>query len=626
MARAAGTTTGKAGAPHFDPGRSLPILIHGDAAFPGQGIVAETLNLSRLSGYDTGGTIHIIVNNQLGFTAGSSDSYSTSYASGLARGFKIPIVHVNADDPVACVEAARLAIAYRVRFQRDFLIDLIGYRRWGHNEGDEPGFTQPVMYQKIASHPTVREIWAQTLVSRGVVDPALPDQLTKKYMDELQRAFDQLQPEEHFVEPMPEAPPPGAAARAQTAVSLERLSELNAALLALPHGFTIHKKLERMREKRSQATARPDERSIDWSAAEDLAFASILAEGTSIRLTGEDVERGTFSHRHAVLHDVSSGGIHVPLQALPQATAAFEIHNSPLSENGALGFEYGYNVQAPSRLVIWEAQYGDFINGAQVIIDEFITSARVKWGQQPSLVLLLPHAHEGQGPDHASARPERFLQLAADINVRIANCTTAAQYFHLLRRQAALLLTDPLPLIVLTPKSLLRHPMVASTPRELAEGRFRMVIDDDEARARAGEIARVIVCSGKVYVDLAGSDKRAAARDLAICRVEQLYPVPAQNLRAMLDAYASAQEIVWVQEEPENMGAWDFIRPHLIDAAGGRPVRAIARPRSASPAEGSAARHARQQQQLIDAAFAASRTTGGHAKPGSKPAPEPVAG
>ena len=626
MARAAGTTADQPGAPNFDPARSLPILIHGDAAFPGQGIVAETLNLSRLAGYDTGGTIHIIVNNQLGFTATSTESYSTSYASGLARGFKIPIVHVNADDPVACVEAARLAIAYRTRFRRDFLIDLIGYRRWGHNEGDEPGFTQPVMYQKIANHPTVRETWARTLVSRGIIDASVPEALSKKYMDELQKAFDQLQPEEHFVEPMPEAPPPGAAAKAQTAVSLDRLSELNASLLALPEGFAIHKKLERLRDKRTHATAQPDERTIDWSIAEDLAFASILADGTSIRLTGEDVERGTFSHRHAVLHDVNSGATHVPLQALAQARAGFEIYNSPLSENGALGFEYGYNIQAPSRLVIWEAQYGDFINGAQVIIDEFLTSARVKWGQQPSMVLLLPHAHEGQGPDHASARPERFLQLAADINIRIANCTTAAQFFHLLRRQAALLQTDPLPLIVLTPKSLLRHPLVASTPRELAEGRFRTVIDDDEARGRAGEVRRVIVCSGKVYVDLVGSDKRPAARELAICRVEQLYPVPAQNLRAMLEAYASAQEIVWVQEEPENMGAWDFIRPHLIDAAAGRPVRVIARPRSASPAEGSAARHARQQQLLIDAAFAASRTSSGRAKPGTKPAPEQVAG
>jgi 2-oxoglutarate dehydrogenase E1 component len=615
MARAAGTLTEGGGAPRFDPSRSVPILIHGDAAFPGQGIVAETLNLSRLRGYDTGGTIHIIANNQLGFTAGIRESYSTSYASGLARGFKIPIVHVNADDPAACVEAARLAMAYRSLFHRDFLIDLIGYRRWGHNEGDEPAFTQPVMYQKITAHPTVREIWARALVERGLVPAAEPEALVKKYMDQLQSVLDNLQPEKDFVEPQPEAPPPGAAAKAQTAVPLERLSGLNTALLATPPGFSVHKKLEKAREKRAHVLEQPGERTIDWAAAEELAMASILADGTSIRLTGEDVERGTFSHRHAVLHDVKTGAIHVPLQSLPGARAGFEIHNSPLSENAVLGFEYGYNVQAPSRLVIWEAQYGDFINGAQVIVDEFITSARVKWGQHPSLVLLLPHAHEGQGPDHASARPERFLQLAADMNMRIANCTTAAQYFHLLRRQAALLLTDPLPLIVLSPKSLLRHPLVASTPRELAEGRFHVVLDDDERRGGAADIRRVILCTGKVWVDLVGTDRRAAARDIAIVRVEQLYPVPANGLRAVLDAYSAADDIVWVQEEPENMGAWDFIRPHLVEAAGGRAVRAIARPRSASPAEGSAARHARQQQQLIEAAYAPATSAARASKP-----------
>src|SRR6266542_633425 len=476
MARAAGTVVDPSGAPVFDPTRSLPILIHGDAAFPGQGIVAETLNLSRLPGYQTGGTIHVIVNNQLGFSTGPEDEYSTSYASGLARGFKIPIVHVNADDPEACVEAARLAFAYRERFQRDFLIDLIGYRRHGHNEGDEPAFTQPLMYQKVAAHPTVRGIWARTLEERGEIQPGFADELTKKHTDELQAVMDALQPEEDFVEPQPEEPPPGAASKVATGVPVERLREMNDALMQMPSDFTIHRKLERVREKRTHMLDNVDERVVDWSAAEELALASILADGISIRLTGEDVERGTFSHRHAVLHDARDGKVHVPLQSFPHARAAFEIHNSPLSENAVVGFEYGYNIQEPSRLVVWEAQYGDFINGAQTMIDEFIVSARGKWGLRPSLVFLLPHAHEGQGPDHASARPERFLQLAADINMRIANCTTAAQYFHLLRRQAALLEVDPLPLVVLTPKGLLRHAAVASTPRELAEGRFQMVL------------------------------------------------------------------------------------------------------------------------------------------------------
>jgi 2-oxoglutarate dehydrogenase E1 component len=603
MARAAGTTVDAAGAPRFDPARSVPILIHGDAAFPGQGIVAETLNLSRLPGYHTGGTIHIIANNQLGFTTGPEDEYSTSYASGLARGFKIPIVHVNADDPEACVEAARLAFAYREKFQRDFLIDLIGYRRHGHNEGDEPAFTQPLMYQRIAAHPTVREIWAHTLVERGLIDQEAADEMSARYLRELQTALDALQPEQDFVEPQPAEPPPGAAARADTTVPLDRLRELNTALLTLPDGFSLHRKLERSREKRTHVLDAPDERTVDWATAEELALASILTDGISIRLTGEDVERGTFSHRHAVFHDAQTGRVHVPLQAMPQARAAFEIHNSPLTENAVVGFEYGYNIQEPSRLVIWEAQYGDFINGAQVMIDEFIVSARGKWGLRPSLVLLLPHAHEGQGPDHASARPERFLQLAADLNIRIANCTTAAQYFHLLRRQAALLVVDPLPLVVLTPKSLLRHPLVASQPRELAEGRFRMVLHDDDALARAAAVRRVLVCSGKVYVDLVGAEQRATRHDVAVCRLEQLYPVAVRELRAALDDFPQADEIVWVQEEPENMGAWEFVRPYLQEAAGGRPVRRVARPRSASPAEGSAARHALNQQALVNQAY-----------------------
>jgi 2-oxoglutarate dehydrogenase E1 component len=415
--------------------------------------------------------------------------------------------------------------------------------------------------------------------------------------------MDALKPERDFIEPQPEDPPPGAAAKANTTVAIERLREMNDALLKMPPDFTIHRKLERVREKRTHMLDDLDERSVDWSAAEELACASILADGISIRLTGEDVERGTFSHRHAVLHDVQDGRVHVPLQSLPHARAAFEIHNSPLTENAVVGFEYGYNIQEPSRLVIWEAQYGDFINGAQTMIDEFIVSARGKWGLRPSLVFLLPHAHEGQGPDHASARPERFLQLAADINIRIANCTTAAQYFHLLRRQAALLQVDPLPLVILTPKSLLRHSAVASTPRELAEGRFRMVLPDDDAAAHASEVRRILVCSGKIYTDLVASEHRASHRNVAVCRVEQLYPVPMRDLRAMFDTYPNAVEIVWVQEEPENMGAWDFIRPHLQEVSSGRAVRHVARPRSASPAEGSAGRHARNQQVIVNLAF-----------------------
>ncbi len=604
MARAAGTKASEAGSPQFDGGITLPILIHGDAAFPGQGVVAETLNLSRLAGYDPGGTIHIIANNQLGFTATPTESYGTSYASGLARGFKIPIVHVNADDPVACIEAARLAWAYRARFRRDFLIDLIGYRRYGHNEGDEPAFTQPLVYKAVASHPTVREIWATQLAEDGRQLREPPEALVKKHFTTLETALEGLKPEEDLVPPIAEPPPPGTAGRAETAVPLETLRAINEALLQRPQGFTMHRKLERGREKRGRIFDNPAERTIEWSTAEELALATILADGIAIRLTGEDVERGTFSQRHAVFHDANTGKQFIPLQELPHARASFEIHNSPLSENAAIGFEFGYNVQEPRRLVIWEAQYGDFINGAQVMLDEFVMSGRAKWGLTPSLVFLLPHAYEGQGPDHSSARPERFLQAAADINLRLVNCTTAAQYFHLLRRQAALLERDPLPLFVLTPKSLLRHPAVASAPQDLATGRFLSVIDDADARGRAAHVRRLVLCSGKVYVDVATHEGRAAAHDVAIVRVEQLYPFPEVALREVLEGYTKIDEVVWLQEEPENMGAWEFVRPRLEGLIGGRaPLRYIGRARSASPAEGSSAWHQLNQKAIVDQAL-----------------------
>ena len=611
MARAAGTHADEPGPARFSSAATLPVLIHGDAAFPGQGIVAETLNLSRLDGYDTGGTIHIIANNQLGFTATPDESYSTSYASGLARGFKIPIVHVNADDPAACLEAARLAWEFRGRFQRDFLIDLIGYRRHGHNEGDEPAFTQPVIYRTIATHPTVREQFAGTLIAQGTQTPESAEKLVHEHYGILEQALASLKPEEDLEPPVPQPAPPGAAARAETAVPLERLREINDGLQTAPPGFVFHKKLERARERRKSVLKNPAERTIDWSTAEELALASILADGVPIRLTGEDVERGTFSQRHAVFHDAETGTRFVPLQRFPQATAAFEIHNSPLSEAGVLGFEFGYNIQEPERLVIWEAQYGDFINGAQVIIDQFVTSGRAKWGLQPSLVFLLPHGHEGQGPEHSSARPERFLQAAADINMRVVNCTTAAQYFHLLRRQAALLRRDPLPLIVLTPKSLLRHPLVASAPKELADGRFRSVIDDSEARQRSSGVRRLVLCSGKIYVDLVTSDRRQSSPQVAVCRVEQLAPFPRVALREVIDGYPSLVEVAWLQEEPENMGAWDWVRGQLEEVIEERcTLRYIGRVRSASPSEGSAAWHQINQRRLIDEAFTlADRTT-----------------
>ncbi len=610
MARAAGTDTSRPGAPVFDPDAVLPILIHGDAAFPGQGVVTETLNMHALEGYTAGGTIHIIANNQVGFTTDPADSYSTLYASGIARGFKIPIFHVNADDPEACVAVARLAFAYREEFNRDVLIDIIGYRRYGHNEGDEPTFTQPTLYQQISAQPTVRERWAQVLETRGVIQPGQAHEMFQARLERLQQVFDGLDPDLHLVESPAEIAAPGTARQAHTAVALDRLKVLNDSLLQVPDGFTVHRKLERGRERRRHLFDAPDDRTVDWATAEEWAFAATLEDGTPIRLTGEDVGRGTFSHRHAVLHDVQTGDPHVPLQHFAQARASFEIHNSPLSENAAVGFEYGYSIQAPNRLVVWEAQYGDFINGAQVMLDEFVLSARAKWGQEPSLVFLLPHGHEGQGPDHASARPERFLQLAADINMRVVNCTTAAQYFHVLRRQAAVLVSDPLPLIILTPKGLLRHPFTASSPNDLATGRWQPVIDDQGVED-VNTITRLILCSGKVAVDLLTHASRTTHGHVAICRVEQLYPFPDDVLASVLGRYPHVTEVTWMQEEPENMGAWGFVQPLLLNIVGAtRPrVTLIARPRSSSPAEGSAARHAQTQEDLMAAAWAQAPAT-----------------
>jgi 2-oxoglutarate dehydrogenase E1 component len=608
MARAAGTFADQPGRPRFDHGVTLPIAIHGDASFSGQGVVAETLNMHRLAGFRVGGTIHIIANNQIGFTTNFWSGRSTRYASDLAKGFKIPIVHVNADDPEACIEVARLAIAYRQQFREDFLIDLVGYRRYGHNEGDEPRFTQPMMYQAIDEQPTVRQKWASTLVERGAIESERPDQMVEAQMETLQDIYSSLAVDEiaEGLEPQLEPPKEGMAKRAETAVDADRLRQLHRAVLEIPETFNLDEKIARAMQRQLTILDDAGERNVDWASAERLAFASILADGTAIRLTGEDVERGTFSQRHAVFRDTRDGSVYIPLQALPQAKAAFEIRNSPLSENAALGFEYGYNIQAPQRLIIWEAQYGDFINAGQAMVDEFIVSGNAKWEQTPSLVLLLPHAYEGQGPDHSSARLERFLQLAARTNIRVAYPTTASQYFHLLRRQAALLESDPLPLIVMSPKSLLRHARTASPLNELAHGGWQPVIDDptidDEA---AGSVRRLVLCSGKVYVDLAvRQEKEEEETRVALVRLEQLYTFPAERVKEVLERYANVEEVIWLQEEPANMGAWDFVRPRLRTLIDGRwPLRYIGRPESASPAEGSSAWHKRNQAAIVEQAF-----------------------
>ncbi|HEU4752230.1 MAG TPA: 2-oxoglutarate dehydrogenase E1 component, partial [Armatimonadota bacterium] len=604
---------------------SLALLIHGDASFPGQGVVAETLNLSRLPGYRTGGTIHVIANNQLGFTTAPSSGRSTLYASDLAKGFEIPVIHVNADDPEACIAAARLAHAYRENFRKDVMIDLIGYRRWGHNEGDEPTFTQPKLYEAIGQHPTVREFWAREMIRRGLVQRDEPPKMLEAALQNLYDIRERLQAE---------APSDasnsrrtsgleaggirgglghaGAAAEVVTAVPIETLAALNQELYRVPEEFHLHPKLEKpfARRRESVTTAEDAEVRVEWAHAEALAFGSVLADGTPIRLTGQDVGRGTFSQRHAVLHDVTSGARYVPLQHIPMARASFEVWDSPLSEQATLGFEFGYSIGAPEALVLWEAQYGDFVNVPQAIIDQFIVSARSKWDQRSGMALLLPHGYEGQGPEHSSARLERFLQMAAEDNLRIANCTTAAQYFHILRRQARLLALDARPLIMMTPKSLLRNPLAASPLRQFTRGQFQPVLDDDLAPQDKSSVRRLLLCSGKVYFDLmAARQKRPDESDrIAALRIEELYPFPADELGRLIDTYPRLEEVVWLQEEPRNMGAWTFVAPRIRDLLRDRlPLLYIGRTRRASPSEGSHAWHVAEQERLIGAAFWAPR-------------------
>jgi 2-oxoglutarate dehydrogenase E1 component len=597
-----------------EPGRveptTLGVLIHGDASFPGQGIVAETLNLSRLAAYQTGGTLHIITNNQLGFTTDPSDARSTLYASDLAKGFEIPIVHVNADDPVACLAGVRLAMGYRARFRKDVLIDLVGYRRWGHNEGDEPSFTQPRLYAAIQQHPTVREQFARELVRRGVLGDGEPEALLKAGLDEFQRLRDALSRSDHGREAIPLSANGAHRAPAAPAVSppsLSRLRELNAALFTFPPDFQLNPKLARAVERRRTALD-ADDATVDWGQAETLALATLVTSGTPVRLTGQDSVRGTFSQRHATFYDAETGRPFTPLAALPDRSAAVEVANSPLSEAATLGFEYGYSVQAPDALVLWEAQYGDFINSAQVIVDEFVASGQAKWGLHSGLVLLLPHAWEGQGPDHSGGRLERFLELAAEDNLRICVCSTAAQYFHLLRRQAASLRVEARPLVLMTPKSLLRHPLAQAHPTDLVHGEFQPILDDARAAVAAEKVRRLILCSGKIWVDLTSDPGRAAASELAIVRLEELYPFPGGRVRSVLDRYVAAEEVLWVQEEPMNMGAWWFVERHVRDLLGtGRRLGYVGRPPLASPAEGWMTVHVAEQRRIVDAALGVAR-------------------
>jgi 2-oxoglutarate dehydrogenase E1 component len=588
---------------HQDTNAAIPVILHGDAAFPGQGIVPETLNLQALDGYTVGGTIHIIQNNQVGFTTDPEDARSTTWASDLAKGFDVPIIHVNADDVAACISAVRLAFAFRQEFGHDVLIDLIGYRRFGHNEADEPAYTQPEMYQVIKKHPPVRELFARQLIEQGVVteqeSTEMTDQVWELLSEEhksLKTRIAQAKEVEHATgeyqldrTPSPEV---------KTAVSEDRLRVLNEELLSVPDGFTVHPKLVKQLEQRREAVE--SDKGILWAHAEALAFASLLTEGIPIRLTGQDTERGTFSQRHLVLHDAKTGQEHCAMQHLPGALAPMELHNSPLSEMACLGFEYGYSQEGPETLVLWEAQFGDFVNGAQVVIDQFIVSGLAKWGQTSRLTLLLPHGYEGSGPEHSSARLERFLQLAAEGNIRVADCTTPAQYFHLLRRQARI--AKQRPLVVMTPKSLLRLPQATSGVRDLAEGRFHPVLP--EPGVDPERVTRLVLCSGKIYYDLIGHESRPQQPEIAIARVELLYPFPQAEILELVASYPRLTEVAWVQEEPRNMGARAHMSPRLLQVL---PEHLrfgyIGRPERAASGEGYPVAHAEEQNRIVATAL-----------------------
>jgi 2-oxoglutarate dehydrogenase E1 component len=588
---------------HHTASIAVPLLLHGDAAFPGQGVVAETLNLQSLAGYSTGGTIHIITDNQVGFTTDPEDDRSTPYAGDLAKGFNCPIVHVNADDVEACIAAIRLAMAYRERWGRDVVVDLIGYRRYGHNETDEPAYTQPVMAAQIKAHPSVSELYAEQLVKEGVVTPDDVSEEGTKHQAELSQKHKDLRSKMEagdYEDPSSTAIQTGELDRTkspevETAVSEKRLRSLNAELIKVPDSFTIHRKLRKPLEKRLEIL---DSGPIEYGQAEALAFASLLTEGTHIRLTGQDTERGTFSHRHLALHDEKTGIRYVPIQKLSGALAPFELHNSPLSEIACLGFEYGYSAASPESLILWEAQFGDFANSAQVIIDSFIVAGEAKWGQATRLTLLLPHGYEGSGPEHSSARIERFIQLASEGNIRLANPTTAAQYFHLIRRQARI--AKPRPLVVFTPKGLLRLAAAGSKLEDLTSGTFQFVLDDPGVTARE-PIERLVLCSGKIYYDITGHEGYERSKDsVAIARVELLYPFARDEIEHIIGTYPNLKQIIWAQEEPKNMGAWSVMArrmPEIVPE--GVDFRYVGRPPRAAPSEGYPAAHRSEQERIV---------------------------
>ncbi len=580
-----------------DPRAILPVLVHGDSAFSGQGIVAESLNLSQLEGYSTGGVVHVVLNNQIGYTTLPEDARSTRYATDPAKMLMVPIFHVHGEDPAAVLHAGRLALAYRNRFGKDVVLDVIGYRRYGHNEGDEPYFTQPLLYERIQSRPPLYELYGRELSRRKITEEGAVEELLGRIDGELEAAHEEATSQAcrwHVSEPWDgyeELSTRYSHEPVETGVEEARLRELGASLTAVPEGFHLYKKLDRILERRGKGLEEGE--ALDWTWAESLAFATLLVDGTPIRLSGEDSRRGTFSQRHAVWFDTETGEEYAPLAHLGEDQATFRAYDSPLSEAGVVGFEYGYSAADPKTLVLWEAQYGDFANGAQVIIDQFVASGEAKWQRPNGLVLLLPHGYEGQGPDHSTSRVERFLELCAEDNLQVCQPSTPAQYFHLLRRQVKRPFRKPL--VVLTPKSLLRHPEVVSPLGELASGHFQEVLGDGERPE--GALRRILLCSGKVFYELRKRRREAEVRGVALARVEQFYPFPEDQLRQVLEGL-EAETWCWVQEEPANMGAWPFLRPRLEELLG-RRVRYVGRRAAASPATGFPFIHREEQESLL---------------------------
>ncbi len=579
----------------------LPILIHGDAAIAGQGIVAEVFNFSQLKGYRTGGTIHFVINNQIGFTTDPSDARSSRYCTDVAKIVEAPIFHVNGNDPLAVVAACEAAFDYRQTFGGDVVIDMYCWRKHGHNESDEPAFTQPVLYKTISEMPLIGRALAERLIASGEFTKEEVEEIETEYGARLEAAFETAKAQESngldpFSESNAKKQPPYNFKGFDTRVPKEQLEQIAEQLAHVPEGFNANRKI--VRQLKTKLKAFKENTGIDWGMAEALAFGSLLIDGTPVRLSGQDCERGTFSHRHSVLYDNQTREKYVPLLDLKEGQAQFCVHNSLLSEAAVLGFDYGYSLDYPQMLCIWEAQFGDFVNGAQVIIDQFITSSESKWGRLSGLVMLLPHGYEGQGPEHSSARLERFLQACAENNIQVCNVTTPAQYFHLLRRQMKREFKKPL--IIMSPKSLLRHKECVSKVENFTDNEFWSILDDETVNRKTAK--RIVFCSGKVYYDLNAHRAANKIKDTAIIRIEQFYPLNTDLLGRIVANYPKTESIVWCQEEPKNMGGWSFIAPRLMENIGKLPAYA-GRKESASPAVGSLAVHKHEQKQLIEKAF-----------------------